>query len=89
MYIQSSATITQSNLQDATIGTVIATEVKSNFDITTDTPHLTLMGELWGVNCEDLGENWPRQHDTTLYVHIDGLVQGRRNSNAIAQEPLT
>ena len=45
------------------------------------------MGEMWGVNCEDLGENWPRQHGTALYVHIDGLVQGRRNSNAIALEP--
>ena len=53
-------------------------------NITTDTPHLTLMGEMWGANCDDLGENWPRQHGTTLYVHIDGLVQGRRNSNAIA-----
>ena len=31
-------------------------------NITTDTPHLTLMGELWGVTCEDLGENWPRKH---------------------------
>ena len=56
-------------------------------NITTDTPHLTLMGEMWGVNCEDSGENWPRQHGTALYVHIDGLVQGRRNSNAIAPEP--
>ena len=42
---------------------------------------------MWGVNCEDSGENWPRQHGTALYVHIDGLVQGRRNSNAIAPEP--
>ena len=88
MYIQSSATITQSNLQDTTVGIVMtATELKSNFNITTDTPHLTLMGELWGVNCEDLKENWPRQHGTTLYMQIDGLVQGRRNSKAIALEP--
>ena len=45
------------------------------------------MGEMWGVNWDDLEENWPRQHGTTLYMHIDGLVQGRRNSNAIAPEP--
>ena len=45
------------------------------------------MGEMWGVNCEDLGENRPRQHGTALYVHIDGPVPGRRNSNVIALEP--
>ena len=56
-------------------------------NITTDIPHLTLMGELWGVNCEDLGKNWPPQHGTALYVYIDGLVHGRRNSNAFALEP--
>ena len=27
------------------------------------------MGELWGVNCEDSGENWPRQHGIALYVY--------------------
>ena len=49
--------LTQSNLQDTTFGTVMtATELKLNFKITTDTLYLTLMGELWGVNCEDLGE---------------------------------
>ena len=31
-------------------------------------PHLTLMGELWGVYCEDLGENWLRYSDTALYI---------------------
>ena len=75
-------------LQDTTIGTVVTTtELKSNFNITTNTPHLTLMGELWGVICEDLGKNWPHQDGAALYVHIDGLVQGRRNSNADALEP--
>ena len=24
-------------------------------------------GELWGVYCEDLGENWPRYNGTALY----------------------
>ena len=28
--------------------------------------HIT--GELWGVYCEGLGENWPRYNDTTLYI---------------------
>ena len=30
------------------------------------TPHRALTGELWGVYCEDLGENWPRYNDTAL-----------------------
>ena len=25
-------------------------------------------GELWGVYCEDVGENWPRYNDTVLYL---------------------
>ena len=44
-----------------------ATERVSDFNLTTDTPHLALMGELWGVYCEDLGENWPRYNDSALY----------------------
>ena len=35
--------------------------------LTTDTPHLTLTGELWGVYCEDLCEYWSRYNGTTLY----------------------
>ena len=31
------------------------TEHKPNFEITKDTPCLTLLGELWGVFCEDFG----------------------------------
>ena len=30
-------------------------------------PYLTLTGELWGVFCEDLVENWPRYNGTALY----------------------
>ena len=26
-----------------------------------------ITGELWGVFCEDFGENWPRYYDTALY----------------------
>ena len=45
-----------------------AAERVSDFILTTDTPHLALTGELWGVYCEDLGENWQRYNATTLYV---------------------
>ena len=36
-----------------------AAEGKLDLKLTTDIPNLTLKGELWGVYCEDLGENWP------------------------------
>ena len=32
-----------------------ATERKPNCNSTTHTPYLTLMGELWDINCKDLG----------------------------------
>ena len=32
-------------------------EYESEFELPKDTPYLTLMCEIWGVNCEDLGEN--------------------------------
>ena len=41
-------------------------EHKSNIRLTKDTPYRNLMGELWGVFCEDLGENWPFHNDTEL-----------------------
>ena len=34
------------------------------------TPYLTLTGELLGVFCKDLGENWPRYNGTALYVSL-------------------
>ena len=53
---------------DITHGTVItAAESEWYFRITTGTPYLTLMGELWGVYCEDFGENWPHCNATALY----------------------
>ena len=48
-------------------------ERKSDFNITTDTPYLTLKDELWGVYCEHFGENWPCYNSTALY--IDTLLQ--------------
>ena len=44
-----------------------AVEHKSDDELTKDTPYITLTGELWGVCCEDLGENWLRYKDTPLY----------------------
>ena len=70
----------------------------SEFVITKDTPYLTLRGELWGVVCEDFEENWPSYNGNTLYfegkspcynrtaLYIDGLVQERRYSSALAME---
>ena len=43
-----------------------AVEHKSDFDVTKDTPYLALTGELWGVCCEDLGENWSSYNGTAL-----------------------
>ena len=36
---------------------MIKVNYKSQFESTKDTPYLILMGELWGVFNEDLGEN--------------------------------
>ena len=42
-------------------------EFKLVFKLTIDTPYLNLMDEIWGVCCEDFGENWPCYNGTTLY----------------------
>ena len=39
---------------------------KAGFDDTKNT-HISLTGEVWGIFCENLGENWPRYNGTTLY----------------------
>ena len=58
MNIQSSGIITGLIYHGITYDTVITvTESESDIRITTDTPYLALMGELWGVYCEDFGEN--------------------------------
>ena len=41
-------------------------EYRSDAAPTKDTPYLALKGELWGVFCEYLWENWPRYHGTAL-----------------------
>ena len=35
--------------------------------------YLALTGELWGVFCEYLVENWPRYNGTALYLKGDWL----------------
>ena len=37
----------------------IEAEYQSDAESTKDTPYLALTGELWGVFCEYLWENWP------------------------------
>ena len=39
-------------------------------ELTKETPYLALTGELWGVVCEELGENWPRYNGTALYASV-------------------
>ena len=47
-----------------------ATEWKSDFKITTDTLYLALTGELWGADCDDVRQNWPRYNGTALYLYL-------------------
>ena len=54
----------------AYITAVTKSEYKSEYGPTKDTPHLTLMGELWSVFCQDFQENWLRYNNTTLYFII-------------------
>ena len=42
-------------------------EYASVFISTKDTPYVAVTGELFGVFCGDLGENWPRYNGTALY----------------------
>ena len=45
-------------------------EYQSDAEFTKYTPYLTLTGELWGVFCGFLSENWPRYNGTALYMAI-------------------
>ena len=38
-------------------------------EFTKGTPYLALAGELWGVFCEDLEENWLCHNGNALYKH--------------------
>ena len=43
------------------------------FKLTTDTPYLylALMGEVWGVYCEDLGKKLQHYNSTTILQDMD------------------
>ena len=41
---------------------------KLDLELMKGTSYLTLIGELWGAYCEDLGDNWPCYNSTTQYV---------------------
>ena len=43
-----------------------AAEYISDIELTKDTPYLALAGELWGISCKHLGENWLRYNGTAL-----------------------
>ena len=47
-----------------------AAEHESDFELTEQPIPFTLRGELWGVYCEDLGENGLRYNDTALYYLV-------------------
>ena len=46
-----------------------ATELKSDFKLTTGTPYLTREAQLWGVYYEDFGESWSRYNGTALNIY--------------------
>ena len=59
-------------------------EYKSEFEYTKDTTYLAITGELWGVFCEDFGENWPRYNGTVLYIeYVNESGQERQYSMGI------
>ena len=67
-FFESNVVITRSNYHVITDDTaMIATKRKSDFKLTTDTPHRTLTDELWGVYYGNFEENWPRYKCTALY----------------------
>ena len=71
VHIHSSAVITRSNLWRYYIR---HSESESDIRITTDTPYLAREGKLWGVSCEDLGENSPRYNGTSLHCALVTVI---------------
>ena len=47
-----------------------AAEHQSDSELTKDTTYLALTGKLWGVYCEDWGENGSRYNGTALYHNL-------------------
>ena len=40
---------------------------------------IDLKGELWGISCEDVGENWPRYNGTALHMPVIYAIVGSDN----------
>ena len=55
-----------------------AVEYQSDFELTKYTPYLALMGELWGICCEDLGD-W-------LYYHSVKKITKHNTSFLLVQQ---
>ena len=55
---------------------IAETEAKNKSDAgsTKDTPYFALTGELWGVFCEHLWENWPRYSGIVLYSFLQNTT---------------
>ena len=87
--IQSCAIITRSNIVIKTsIITGTEIEYQSDTGSTKDTLYLTLTGELWGVFCEYLSENWSRYNGTTLYMSSSTMTHQVCNSALYIHKPV-
>ena len=67
-------------------------EHESHLKLTVDTTYLTLTGELWGVCCEDSGENLLHYNGTTLYIWtvntiVVGIIPNVAYIYAAVQDP--
>ena len=67
--LQSDAVVTQSIATWYTEYSTAITKVECLWDfvLTIDTPYLAREGELWGVYCENFGENWLCYNSNALY----------------------
>ena len=54
--------------------------MNKNLNPQKDTPYLALKGELWGVFCEDFGENRPCYIGTALYLVLPVTTSWQENS---------
>ena len=73
---------------DITYSTAITVaESKSDFLTPTDTPYLSLMGELWGVYDEDFEENRLHYSGTTLYSYCHSLMNISANTDVLLLVP--
>ena len=51
--------------------TLTEAEHKPEIELKLYTPYLALTGELWGVHCEDWGENFPRYNSIVMYLSVE------------------